>query len=43
MKKISDGYKEPIYVASIPNSDELLVLEQRGVIYLINSDLNLPL
>ena len=34
---ISDGYKEPIYVASIPNSDELLVLEQRGVIYLINS------
>ena len=37
VKLISDGFKEPIYVVSIPYNDDLLVLEQRGVIYLIEN------
>ena len=37
VKLIEDNFNEPVYVASFPQNNNLLVLEQRGVIYLIKN------
>ena len=36
-KLICDGFREPIYATSVPNSNKLVVLEQQGIIHLVEN------